>query len=78
MKTDYIIDTVGRFCPVPIIETANKIKGMKSGETLTVLSDDQGIKNDMPNWCNLTGNEFLGISEENGEIQAFIRKKAAE
>jgi tRNA 2-thiouridine synthesizing protein A len=74
METDYILDTVGRFCPVPIIETANKIKEMKAGETLTIISDDPGIKNDMPNWCSLTGNEYLGMSEENGEIRVYVRK----
>jgi len=77
MKTDYAIDTVGRFCPVPIIETANKIREMKIGETLTVISYDPGIKNDMPSWCSLTGNEFLGMSEEDGEIRVYVRKKAA-
>ena len=74
MQTDYTIDTVGKFCPVPIIETANKIKEMVKGETLTVISDDEGIKSDMPNWCSLTGNEFLGESDENGVIKVFIRK----
>ncbi|MBN1292630.1 MAG: sulfurtransferase TusA family protein [Candidatus Latescibacteria bacterium] len=74
MKTDYSVDTVGKFCPVPIIEASNKIKEMTSGETLTVISDDEGIKNDMPNWCSLTGNEFLGMSENNGEISVYIRK----
>jgi tRNA 2-thiouridine synthesizing protein A len=78
MKTDYIIDTVGRYCPVPIIETANKIKEMKAGETLTIVSDDPGIKNDMPNWCKMTGNEFLGMSEEGSEIKVYIRKKVTE
>lgn len=74
METDYTIDTVGRFCPVPIIETANRMKEMKPGETLTVISDDPGIKNDMPNWCSMTGNEFLGMAESVGEIRVFIRK----
>jgi len=76
METDYTIDTVGKFCPVPIIEAANKIKEMKVGETLTVISDDPGIKSDMPNWCNMTGNEFLDESEDEGIIKVSIRKAA--
>jgi len=76
METDYTIDTVGKFCPVPIIEVANKIKEMKVGETLTVISDDVGIKSDMPNWCNMTGNEFLDKSEDEGIIEVSIRKAA--
>lgn len=76
METDYKIDTVGKFCPVPIIEAANKIKEMKVGETLTVISDDPGIKSDMPNWCNMTGNEFLDESKDEGIIKVSIRKAA--
>ena len=74
MKTDFTIDTVGKFCPMPIIETSNKMKEMKIGETLTIISDDAGIKSDMPNWCSLTGNEFLGMSEEKEEISVYVRK----
>ena len=74
MKTDYTVDTVGKFCPVPIIEASNKLKNMKIGETLTVISDDEGIKNDMPNWCSMTGNEYLGIAENDGEIKVFVKK----
>ena len=74
MKTDFTIDTVGKFCPMPIIETSNKIKEMEIGETLAVISDDAGIKSDMPNWCSITGNEFLGMSEEKEEISVYVRK----
>ena len=74
METDLTIDTVGKFCPVPIIETALKIKEMKKGETLTIISDDPGIKSDMPNWCSLTGNEFLGQSENDGIYKVHLRK----
>jgi len=76
MKTDYTVDTVGKFCPVPIIEASNRLKEMSVGETLTVISDDEGIKNDMPNWCAITGNKFLGMTEEDGEIKVFVKKAA--
>ncbi len=74
METDYTIDTVGKFCPVPIIEAANKIKEMNAGETLTVISDDIGIKSDMPNWCSMTGHEFLDDNEEDGIFKVYVRK----
>jgi TusA-related sulfurtransferase len=50
------------------------MKEMRIGETLTVISDDEGIRNDMPNWCAMTGHEFLGLSETDGEIRVFMRK----
>ncbi len=76
METDHILDLVGRFCPVPIIETANKMKELKSGETLTVISDDSGIGDDMAKWCSMTGNEYMGSAESDGEIRVFVRKGA--
>ena len=36
----------------------------------------QGIKQDMPNWCKTTGNEFLGIEEKDGVYRVFVRKAA--
>ena len=74
METDYTIDTVGKFCPVPIIEAANKIMEMDVGKTLTVISDDSGILSDMKNWCSMTGNEFLGDTDDNGVLKVYVRK----
>ena len=39
---------------------------------LEVLSDDEGIKQDMPAWCETTGQAFLGLEEEDdGTRQIF-------
>jgi len=59
---------------MPIVKTAEKFKELKPGEVLEVLSDDRGIKQDMPAWCQTTGHEFLGIEEEGGEIKAYVKK----
>jgi TusA-related sulfurtransferase len=61
---------------MPIVHTAKKIKEMKPGQVLEVLADDKGIKEDMPNWCKMTGNEFLGVEEDGGVYHAFVRKTA--
>jgi TusA-related sulfurtransferase len=59
---------------MPIIQTAQKIKQMKIGEVLEVLSTDKGILGDMPAWCRQTGQEFLGIEEENDIFKAYVKK----
>jgi len=74
MKADETLDCVGLYCPLPIVHTARKIKELKTGQVLEVLSDDEGIKEDMPNWCKTTGNEFLGIQEEKGVYRVFVKK----
>jgi tRNA 2-thiouridine synthesizing protein A len=77
MKADKTLDCVGLYCPMPIIKTSQEIKKMKNGETLEVLADDKGIKQDMPAWCKTTGNEYLGMKEENGEIKVYVKKTSA-
>lgn len=75
IKPDEIIDSVGLACPMPIFKTSNKIKEMQSGQVLKVLSDDDGIVKDLPAWCKMTGNEFLGISRDGEEYHAFVKKR---
>jgi len=74
MKADQTLDCVGLYCPMPIVKTAEKFKGLKPGEVLEVVADDKGIKQDMPAWCEATRNEYLGIEEEGGEIRVYVKK----
>ncbi len=74
MRHDETLDCFGLLCPMPIIQTAKKIKEMKRGEVLMIISSDKGIKEDMPSWCRQTGNEYLGMEEEGEIIKVFVRK----
>ena len=74
MKADATLDCVGLYCPMPIHQTANKLKELKTGEVLEILASDEGIKEDAPAWCRTTGNEFLGMEEKGGEIKVYIKK----
>lgn len=77
MKADRTLDCVGLYCPMPIVKTAQEMKRMKPGEVLEIIADDKGVKSDMPAWASKTGNEFLGVEEEGGEIRVYVRKGAA-
>ncbi len=76
MKADHTLDCIGLYCPVPIVKTAQKIKELSPGEVLEVISDDTGIKSDMPAWAKKTGNEYLGLEEDEGEIKVYVKKPA--
>ena len=75
MKSDQTLDCTGLYCPMPIVKTAKKMKDLKVGEVLEIVADDKGIKQDMPAWCETTGNECLGIEESGGEIKVYVKKK---
>ena len=69
------LDTLGLFCPLPIILTSKKMKTMQRGQILEVLSDDAGIKKDMPIWCEQSGNALVSITEEGTLLKCAIRKQ---
>lgn len=78
IQADVKLDTLGYFCPMPIIMTSKKIKELMLGQVLEVVSDDEGIKKDMPAWCQTTGHEMVGLEEEANDAKrvykAFVKK----
>ncbi len=75
MKADSTLDCFGLLCPMPIVKTAAKIRELEPGQVLEVVSTDEGIKEDMPAWCNATGHEFLGVEQDGDLFKVYVRKK---
>ncbi|HIE65269.1 MAG: sulfurtransferase TusA family protein [Nitrospira sp.] len=78
ITADYTLDTLGLFCPIPVILTSKKMKKMAQNQVLEILSDDEGIKKDMPVWCQDSGNEFLDLIEDGSVLKIYVRKKMKE
>lgn len=74
VKADKTLDCYGLLCPMPIVRTAQELAKLEIGEVLEVIATDEGIKEDMPAWCKATGNEYLGITETNGEYRVFVKR----
>ena len=55
-----VIDCLGRPCPVPVIELAKALPEVAVGELLEVLSDDPAAAVDIPAWCRMRNQEWLG------------------
>lgn len=69
------IDTSGRLCPFPIVETAKAVRGLEAGAVLLVIATDPGIAVDMPMWCKATRNEHLGTFQDGAAWKSFVRKQ---
>ncbi len=76
ITADQTLDTLGLYCPIPVILTSKRIKEMAPNQVLEVLSDDEGIKNDMPVWCRNSGNPLLEMIEEGDVFKIYVRKSA--
>jgi tRNA 2-thiouridine synthesizing protein A len=54
------IDALGKKCPIPIIMLAERIREVPIGQTVEVLADDPAAKTDVPAWCVMKSQEFVG------------------
>ena len=54
------VDSRGRRCPLPIIDLAKRMPSVAVGAVVRVLADDPAAANDIPAWCRMTGQEYLG------------------
>jgi cysteine desulfurase len=68
------LDCIGRRCPLPVIELARRVGDVPVGGTLTVLADDPAARLDIPAWCRMRGQEFLGESEMDGVPAYTVRR----
>ncbi|NBM16379.1 cysteine desulfurase/sulfurtransferase TusA family protein [Streptomyces sp. GC420] len=59
-ETGLVVDALGTRCPVPVIELAKVIGDVPVGSTVTVLADDEAAGLDIPAWCGMRGQEYLG------------------
>jgi tRNA 2-thiouridine synthesizing protein A len=71
---DRHIDCIGLFCPMPIVKTREALRGMGVGDLLAMLSDDPAADADMRTWCQITGNELVEVSREDGVYRFLVRK----
>ncbi|MGV0100761.1 sulfurtransferase TusA family protein, partial [Streptomyces californicus] len=55
-----VVDALGRRCPIPVIELAKVIGEVPVGATVTVLADDEAARLDIPAWCEMRGQEYVG------------------
>ncbi|OKK08287.1 cysteine desulfurase [Streptomyces sp. CB03234] len=55
-----VVDALGRRCPIPVIELAKVFGDVPVGGTVTVLSDDEAARLDIPAWCEMRGQEYVG------------------
>lgn len=57
-----LLDCLGRPCPVPVIELARTLPGLEVGEAIDVLSDDPAARLDIPAWCRMREQEYVGAT----------------
>ena len=72
---DAKVDARGLNCPMPIVKTAQAMKGLTSGQVLEVLATDPGSVKDFEAWARSTGNPLLEQTLDGGVYRFVLRHR---
>lgn len=70
-----IVDACNTFCPGPLMELITHMKQAKVGDTLELLSTDEGSGADVPEWVNKVGHALLSNEKVDGIWHIRIQKR---
>jgi len=68
------IDARGMPCPGPLMSLIGAIREGTVGDTIEVLSSDEGSRTDIPAWVAKAGHELVEVVEDDGYTHFVIRK----
>lgn len=74
IEASSILDTSGKCCPMPIVETNRTMKSLSPGEILQIIATDPGTRVDIPSWCQRTGHELLSTTADNKSFTYYVKK----
>ncbi len=71
------IDCRGQVCPMPVIELGKRITEVAVGEIVAVVADDAAARHDVPAWCRMREQEYVGAdTAEDGTPRYLVRRVA--
>jgi TusA-related sulfurtransferase len=74
IKADITADIVYMMCPMHLLKLDELVKGIEGGQVIEILTDYDGALEDIPRWCEKTGNEFIGMDEDEDFYKFYVRK----
>ncbi|MFI6567600.1 cysteine desulfurase/sulfurtransferase TusA family protein [Streptomyces sp. NPDC050534] len=71
-----VVDALGKRCPIPVIELAKVIGDVPVGGLVRVLSDDEAARLDIPAWCEMREQEYVGEEPAERGTAYLVRRVA--
>ncbi|MBL1096963.1 cysteine desulfurase/sulfurtransferase TusA family protein [Streptomyces coffeae] len=72
---ELVVDSLGKRCPIPVIELAKVIGEVPVGGVVTVLSDDEAARLDIPAWCAMRDQEYEGERPAERGVAYRVRRR---
>ena len=75
MDADLELDCRGMLCPMPVIELGRRLAEVPIGGTVAVLATDVAARADVPAWCRMRGQEYVGEdTTDDGTPRYVVRR----
>ena len=69
------LDCRGQLCPAPIIALARHIGEAPVGELLGVAADDPAARHDVPAWCRMRKQEYVGEERADDGTPLYVVRR---
>lgn len=74
---DLELDCRDMLCPLPVIELARAFGDLAVGTVVAVVTRDVAARTDVPAWCRMRGQEYVGEdAAADGAPRHLVRKVA--
>jgi len=64
-------------CPLPVIELARRIGDVPVGGTVAVAATDVAARVDVPAWCRMRAQEYLGEEPAADGVPRFLVRRVS-
>lgn len=69
------LDCRGQVCPMPVIELGRRITDVEVGEVIAVVADDSAARHDVPAWCRMREQEYVGQDTADDGVPRFLVRR---
>jgi tRNA 2-thiouridine synthesizing protein A len=76
-EPDLELDCRDLLCPMPVIELARHLDEVEVGGVVAVLAHDAAARVDVPAWCRMRGQEYLGSDVTQDQVPRYHVRRTA-
>jgi tRNA 2-thiouridine synthesizing protein A len=77
VTADLELDCRGMLCPLPVIELGRRIGEVPVGGTVAVAATDVAARTDVPAWCRMRGQEYVGEESAADGTPSYVVRRTA-
>jgi TusA-related sulfurtransferase len=78
LEADLELDCRGTRCPLPVIRLSQRIGEVPVGGVVAVVADDPAARPDIPAWCRMRGQEYVGERLGEDAVPVYLVRRSRE